>query len=285
MASVGPLTDTQNGFAPTPLPVLDENDQPLPKASKLGAGSFIYTTGPSPRVAIINGTIYRWGGDFQPPIYRATRLAANMNGDPVTNVASYFGTFGGGFIILANGTLLSHGTTANGFNDSGQLGIGTTDSDAHPFPTPVLGLGGLTAKKVTSGGGTACALLSSDEVVCWGSNLGGAAGVGTSAGNVLQPANHVQVSAGVVLTGITDISHALGPCALRGSDGSVWCWGRRSASAADVPYATRIRKASDGTPLLGVTKLNPYHLVDERGRVWSHNGDTAQLLSPQPSCP
>ncbi len=81
----------------------------------------------------------------------------------------------GGVTMLSSGpnmnacaVLISGGVDCWGFNEFGDLGIGTT-VDALT-PVPVLGI--TAAVAVTGGGDQSCALLSDATVSCWGESLG-----------------------------------------------------------------------------------------------------------------
>ena len=99
-----------------------------------------------------------------------------------------------------------------GYNWSGQIGDGTTDSRSSP--TPVSGVDDAVA--VTAGAEHTCVLRETGEVSCWG--RAGALGNGTGSGSttpagVVGLAGGQQVAAGDVNT-----------CA-RDDAGLVWCWG------------------------------------------------------------
>jgi alpha-tubulin suppressor-like RCC1 family protein len=65
-----------------------------------------------------------------------------------------------------------------GNNDEGQIGDGTTT--ARNVPTQVQLPSGATAQQIAAGLSHTCALLHSDDVMCWGNNSGGKLGDGTT---------------------------------------------------------------------------------------------------------
>lgn len=106
-----------------------------------------------------------------------------------------------------------------GGNSNGQLGDGTTTSRL--APTPVLGLSsGVVA--INTGDSHVCALMTAGGLKCWGLNIYGQLGVGTSGMNDIRtsPTNVVGLASGVA--GVTGGGfHA---CAYLTS-GAVRCWG------------------------------------------------------------
>jgi hypothetical protein len=119
-----------------------------------------------------------------------------------------------------------------GENSSGELGNGTTTgpetcANTNPLfggdvacsttPVAVSGLSGVTA--ISAGGaGSACALLSSGTVDCWGANTFGELGNGTTTSSSVP----VAVSG---LSGVTAISAGAGSACALLSGGTVECWG------------------------------------------------------------
>ncbi len=107
-----------------------------------------------------------------------------------------------------------------GLNDSGQLGDGTTlDRTA---PTAVIGLQG-NVVSILAGDAHTCALLASGSLSCWGDNLQGQLGNGTTVSS-LTP---------IIVSGLDGPvqSFSVGnqhTCAVA-ADGSVRCWGDNSA--------------------------------------------------------
>lgn len=113
--------------------------------------------------------------------------------------------------------------TCWGWNQSGQLGDGTTED--RPFPVAVQGLTEGVVK-LAAGASHSCALLDSRHVTCWGLNVWGQLGSPTGptcpsglACNVT-PVEVAGVSDVIALAG--GVSHT---CVL-GQSGGVQCWGR-----------------------------------------------------------
>jgi alpha-tubulin suppressor-like RCC1 family protein len=102
-----------------------------------------------------------------------------------------------------------------GENGGGQLGTGTP-SFKELAPLVVSGLAG--ALEITPGGGHACARLANQTVACWGFNLAGQLGDGTTT----QRQTPVQV---LGLSGIVRIAAGdAASCAIE-VNGRLWCWG------------------------------------------------------------
>jgi len=107
-----------------------------------------------------------------------------------------------------------------GRNSNGQLGHGTTtDYDS----VPVLVLGGLRFRALTAGGAAhSCGITTDSAAYCWGGNVHGRLGTGTTSGtNVPVPVagalRFVQISAGGAHT-----------CGVEAT-GAAYCWGTGSA--------------------------------------------------------
>src|ERR1044072_1035667 len=118
--------------------------------------------------------------------------------------------------LLHTCALLSDGTAQCwGGNNGGQLGIGTTTWET-ATPTDVVGLSGATAISVRRY--HRCALLGSGSVRCWGYNLRGELGDGTT----------TRRYAPVAVSGLTDATAVSAgwahTCAVR-RHGTAKCWG------------------------------------------------------------
>jgi alpha-tubulin suppressor-like RCC1 family protein len=106
-----------------------------------------------------------------------------------------------------------------GNNEAGQLGIGSTDGNAHSTPNQVSG--GLAFASLTGGTTHTCGLTSGGVAYCWGDNTTGEIGNGTAGG--VQPA---PVAVGGGLT-FTELSAGNGfTCGVSG--GAAYCWGSNS---------------------------------------------------------
>lgn len=110
-----------------------------------------------------------------------------------------------------------------GFNNYGQLGNGTTTNSSVPVAVDTTGvLAGKTITDVSAGGYHVC-VLAGGAVYCWGYNVAGQLGNGTTTNSSVPVAvNSAGVLAGKTITGIAaGYNHT---CA-RDSDGKAYCWG------------------------------------------------------------
>lgn len=131
-----------------------------------------------------------------------------------------------------------------GVGSSGELGDGTRYRGRFS-PGPVRGLTGIA--EIASGWGHGCARSSDGTVRCWGSNLRGQVGDGTSATFVYAP---------VAVTGLRDvIGLALGSttsCALL-SNRSVRCWGDNRSGQLGLGLVDADPRPQPTDPVVGVT--------------------------------
>jgi alpha-tubulin suppressor-like RCC1 family protein len=164
------------------------------------------------------GTVMCWGDN------QHGEVGVPATATPVTVPTAVSGLSGAVAVSAGHNftcALLSSGEiNCWGFNNSGQLGNGTTAAGLPPGP--VAGISGAVA--ISASTDHACALLSDGAVWCWGNNSLGGIGNGTT--------STTPVSTPVAVAGISDaISVAAGgahTCALL-ANGTVRCWGGGSA--------------------------------------------------------
>lgn len=139
----------------------------------------------------------------------------NLGGATVTKVSA------GGFstcVLLSTGDVRCWGR-------GGRLGLGNSDDIGDDeSPTANINLGGASVTQITSADSHSCALLSTGDVRCWGSNSDGQLGIGNT--NVI--GDNEDPFTNVNLGGATATQVSVGSsisCALL-STGNVRCWGR-----------------------------------------------------------
>src|SRR3989441_542444 len=107
------------------------------------------------------------------------------------------------FAAVSAGSDFTCGVTTSGAaycwgdNSQGKLGNGTTTPT--PSTTPVAVSGGLTFAAVSAGDGHACGITRSGAAYCWGYNLSGQLGNGTT----MSSATPVTVSGGLTFTAVS----------------------------------------------------------------------------------
>jgi alpha-tubulin suppressor-like RCC1 family protein len=132
----------------------------------------------------------------------------------------------GNLIAMAGGTFHTCALTATGgvkcwgLNSLGQLGDGTNEN--HHTPVDVVGLSSPVIA-ITAGNLHTCALTSAGSVMCWGYNLYGQLGDGTTTDSNTPVAVNGLGSGVVAIDAGTNFT-----CAVKAS-GSVMCWGRNQS--------------------------------------------------------
>jgi alpha-tubulin suppressor-like RCC1 family protein len=165
--------------------------------------------------AVVSGGLVKcWGsnqygqlGDNAAEGFTATpQTVVNLKG--VTSVsAGYYHSCA----LLSNGTVKCWG-----FNADGELGDGdTTDK---PTPQTVVGLTGVVALTTEGTAGHTCALLKGGTMECWGSNVNGKLGDGTT----VDRTTPVPV---LGVTGVVAVATGLDHTCAIVAGGHVECWG------------------------------------------------------------
>jgi len=184
---------------------------------------------------VIGDSVSDMGGGLTRIIPRDT------NNNPIRSSAVYAG---GGFTCMKD---LSGGLRCWGANESGQLGMGISQSYwTAPAGTPIdlgsgviadVALGGQHSSN--SGRGFVCVLFTNGSIKCWGSNSSGQLGIGgtaspkdkigDAAGEMGSALQAVDLGSGVVATAVAaghDYTCAIASGGTRNlPEGSVLCWG------------------------------------------------------------
>jgi alpha-tubulin suppressor-like RCC1 family protein len=172
--------------------------------------------------------------------------------------------------------LLEDGTVKCwGANDWGQLGDGSNTSQSRPTPVPVQTLSGATA--IASGFKHSCALLKDGTAKCWGMNVHGQLGNGTT----YTSGQYTPVDV-FALSDVLELStHGIHACA-RLADGGAKCWGMNEQGQLGNGTLIENPVPVDVGDLAGIDEIatGSYHscarLKDGTAKCWGLN-DVRQL--------
>jgi alpha-tubulin suppressor-like RCC1 family protein len=128
-----------------------------------------------------------------------------------------------------------------GYNLNGRLGVGPTTAP-YLIPTAVQHPSGVTFSQVSAGGSNSCARTSAGQAYCWGYNVDGRLGDGTTTQRNTPVA--VQHPQGVTFT---QLSVGGGHTCALAAGGQAWCWGQNadgqlgdsSTTTRSVPTAVK----------------------------------------------
>ncbi|MBL8777222.1 MAG: hypothetical protein JNK12_14865 [Acidimicrobiales bacterium] len=139
--------------------------------------------------------------------------------------------------------------TGGAFNQTSTLAVQVQDANGDP-------LTGVT--QVAVGTGFACALLQDTSAVCWGENLVGNLGDGTTTPSARPVV--VQQQGGATLTGITQLALGDFHACARLSSGEARCWGQNQGTIGDGTRTNRkravvVQNGAGTGPLTNVTQL------------------------------
>jgi alpha-tubulin suppressor-like RCC1 family protein len=189
-----------------------------------------------------NGSLKCWGGNTYGQLGLGTSSAAvgnspNEMGDNLATVNLGTGLTAVSVVAGYDHTcviLNDHGIKCWGENDSGQLGLGNTNT-VGLLPTdmgnnlPEVNVNGLQAVQITASTSHTCALLSDSSLRCWGDNFFGQLGLGNFTdvgGNPSDMGANLQaVNLGTGLTATAVSAGGAFTCAILNT-ASVKCWGR-----------------------------------------------------------
>jgi len=165
---------------------------------------------------LTDGTIKCWGHNGDGPIGNGVVSREQTTPVNVTGIETATSIAAGGWhtcALLTDGTMMCWG-----WNIKGQLGYETDPEDDRRYPDIVSGI--TTATSIGLGGYHSCVLLTDGTVKCWGENIYGQLGNGTTTPQT--STTPVDVSGITTATSIAlGFHHA---CALL-TDGAVMCWG------------------------------------------------------------
>jgi hypothetical protein len=203
-----------------------------------------------------------WGANYYGQLGNGDSLYANSNvAVQVSGLESGVKTIAAGAgttcAILQSGALWCWGR-----NDFGELGIGSVDPSQSPIPLPVAGLGSGVIAIAASNYHT-CAALIDGTVRCFGGNIFGQLGNGTTT------ESDVPVAA-IGVGGVTGLAAGTGhTCALSGS--ALRCWGQNDGLLGDGSILYRANPRT--IPGLGATpKLAINYLDGQKGSIFRFMG-------------
>ena len=192
-----------------------------PKAiSTLTAGVTQLAAGEMHTCALLStGGVKCWGYNDFGQLGDGTTASKNIPTDLLTLTSGVTQIAAMGYNTCA--LLSSGGVKCWGRGDSGQIGDGGTTAKKTPTILPTLTSG---VTPIATGGGFTCALLSTGGIMCWGWNVSGQLGDGTTTDSST-PTSLSTLTAGVTQIGLGS-AHS---CAIL-SSGGVKCWGENSSN-------------------------------------------------------
>jgi alpha-tubulin suppressor-like RCC1 family protein len=182
------------------------------------------------------------------------QVVTSVGGPALSGITKVFAGGSNSFAADASGNLWAWGAGMDGV-----LGTGSTVNS--PFATRVLAASGGAQftgvdQLAVDYTGHACAHRTDGTVWCWGDNVDGEIGVGTSTSNYPFPTQVTALLASAL--SVTVDSHV--SCAVTG-DGSVWCWGTNvsgqlgngtNSGTSNVPVQVLV--STGGTPFTGASE-------------------------------
>ena len=181
-----------------------------------------------------------------------------------------------------------------GMNEYGQIGNGTATASDVLQPVEITSLGN-QVERVSAGFEHTCALMKDRTLYCWGHNVYGEIGDGTSQeANIADAIKPTPLLISSLGTDVAEISAGgFFTCAIRNSDLSLWCWGDNTEghlATGDTINRTLPTKSVMVGPWLDVDTgvvLGCGLKVDGSAWCWGRD-ELGQLGTPNPAtqiCP
>ena len=184
------------------------------------SGAFGLSAGDAHSCAIRAGALWCWGHGSEGQVGTGTPSSAVLTPARVGDAGDWLQVSAGESHTCArkaDGSVWCWGNNA-----AGQLGLGDAVNRAAPARVPLP----RAAHFVQSRSSFSCALLDDAALWCWGANYEGQLGLGDDFPGVDQASPRPVVADAGWKTVATGQGHA---CGVR-LDGSLWCWGRNTAS-------------------------------------------------------
>lgn len=224
-------------------------DRPTPGAVLgLGPGTTMTVEAGGPSCALLaNGSVRCWGGNIEGSIPGA----GADNPVPVDIPRLGAGTTAHISLGQKHGCAISitGATRCWGSNSSSQLGVGLPKGSLYALPTLVPGFGPGTTRQIDASYLGTCAVRIDNSAWCWGTNVGGRIGDGTSTERNL-PTAVVDLGPGTTAQIATGTHHT---CAVT-TEGAAKCWGSSTSGALgngrlgpDVPTPGDVVGLDEGT--------------------------------------
>lgn len=246
-------------------------DEGAPVRATGVSGAVALASGHSTAYALAGGAVWAWGENTYGQLGNGTNTGSNVpaavSGLPagITAIASRLWSC---YALGADGSVW-----AWGHNESGQLGIGNTDSSS--TPSQVRSIIAATAIAAADYAGYA---VVAGEVWAWGRNTDG------ELGNSSIPSSLVPVKVNS-LSGVTAIAAGFYTAYALKSDGTVWAWGSNSygqlgkGSSYDGDYSYNPFQVQGLPGDIRAIAAEGYggYAIDSAGNVWSW-GSTGNSL-------
>ena len=232
--------------------------------------------------ALAQNTLSAWGRNDNGQLGNGTAPTPSNRPVTVSGMTGVVATGGGGDLGLA---VKNDGTAwAWGYNQTGQLGNGTTINSS----VPVMVTNSTGTFAAVAGGGLYSLGLKSDGTVWgWGYNVAG------SLGNGLGVNSSVPVQA-IGVIGATAIAAGYYHSLALKNDGTVWAWGNNQVGSVGPGLSTHVHTPVQLSGLTGILAIaaGEWHsmALKNDGTVWtwgynlkSQLGYASPLISPTPS--